>query len=202
MRIFVMGANRWRDEEAWPIARTRFMPLYLGPGKSLQSETRRARSGPVCLPSAESGPNARRSHLLQSEKCFHGGLWINVESRRRDDVLVYSTPPLKQDLEVTGEVRAVLHVATSAPDTDFTAKLVDVFPDGHARNLCDGILRMRYRKGLGKPELIRPGEVYAITVPAGVTSNVFKTGHRIRSRDFEQQLSKVRSESQYGPTDR
>ena len=101
-----------------------------------------------------------------------------VESR--EDVLVYSSEPLKKDMEVTGEVRAILHVSTSAPDTDFTAKLVDVFPDGQTRNLCDGILRLRYRASLRKPELAKPGEIYTITIPAGVTSNVFKSGHRIR----------------------
>jgi putative CocE/NonD family hydrolase len=102
------------------------------------------------------------------------------EVESREDVLVFSTSPLRHDVEVTGEIRVVLHVATSTPDTDFTAKLVDVFPDGQARNLCDGILRLRYRKSLRKPELANPGEIYAISIPAGVTSNVFKAGHRIR----------------------
>jgi putative CocE/NonD family hydrolase len=73
-----------------------------------------------------------------------------------------------------------LYVSTTAPDTDFTAKLVDVFPDGHARNLCDGILRLRYRNGLSEPRRADPGRIYAITVEAGVTSNVFRAGHRIR----------------------
>ena len=101
-----------------------------------------------------------------------------VEQRR--DVLVYSTPPLKHDLEVAGPVKAVLYVATTARDTDFTAKLVDVFPDGTARNLTDGLLRLRYRKSLERPELARPGEVYEITIDAGVTGNVFLKGHRLR----------------------
>jgi putative CocE/NonD family hydrolase len=98
----------------------------------------------------------------------------------RDDVLVYSTPPLKQDTEVTGPVRVTLYVSTTAPDTDFTAKLVDVFPDGHARNLCDGILRLRYREGVQSAKLARPGQIYKIMIEAGVTSNVFLAGHRIR----------------------
>jgi hypothetical protein len=83
-------------------------------------------------------------------------------------------------MEVTGPVRVILHVSTSAPDTDFTAKLVDVFPDGHARNLTDGILRLRYRQSLEKPVAARPNEVYAITIDAGVTSNLFQAGHRVR----------------------
>jgi putative CocE/NonD family hydrolase len=83
-------------------------------------------------------------------------------------------------MEVIGPVQAVLYVATSAKDTDFTAKLVDVFPDGYARNLTDGILRLRYRNSLEKPELAKEGEIYRITIDAGVTSNVFLKGHRIR----------------------
>jgi putative CocE/NonD family hydrolase len=98
----------------------------------------------------------------------------------RGDVLVYSTKPLKKDLEVAGPVSVVLYAATSARDTDFTAKLVDVFPDGTARNLTDGILRLRYRDTLEREELAAPGEVYRITIDAGVTSNLFAKGHRIR----------------------
>ncbi|MCX6633710.1 MAG: CocE/NonD family hydrolase, partial [Acidobacteria bacterium] len=101
-----------------------------------------------------------------------------VEKRR--DVLVYESRPLKEEMEVTGPIRAILHVSTSAPDTDFTAKLVDVFPDGHARNLTDGILRLRYRQSLEKPVAARPNEIYAVTIDAGVTSNVFQAGHRVR----------------------
>src|SRR2546427_12787658 len=99
---------------------------------------------------------------------------------RRPDVLVFTTPPLKADLEVTGPVSVVLFASTSAPDTDFTAKLVDVFPTGEARNLTDGILRLRYRSSLEKSELARPGEIYRLTIDAGVTSNVFLKGHRLR----------------------
>jgi len=95
-------------------------------------------------------------------------------------VLVYSSPPLKRPLEVTGPIRVLLYVSTSQPDTDFTAKLVDVFPDGRAINLTDGILRLRYRESLERPLLARPGQVYAITIDAGVTSNEFGKGHRIR----------------------
>jgi putative CocE/NonD family hydrolase len=102
-----------------------------------------------------------------------------VESR--PDVLVYTSGVLKKQVEVTGPVRVVLYAATSAPDTDFTAKLVDVFPDGLARNLTDGILRLRYRESLEKAATPAvPGQAYQVTVDAGVTSNVFLKGHRIR----------------------
>ena len=98
----------------------------------------------------------------------------------RPDVLVYTSAPLKTAIEATGPVKVVLYASTTAPDTDFTAKLVDVFPDGEARNLCDGLLRMRYRNGLDKLIMAERGEIYALTIPAGVTSNVFLPGHRIR----------------------
>jgi putative CocE/NonD family hydrolase len=101
-----------------------------------------------------------------------------VEKRR--DLLVYSTPPLPADIEVTGPVRVILYAASTAPDTDFTAKLVDVFPNGEARNLTDGILRVRYRESLERPALMNPGSVYRLTIDAGVTSNVFLAGHRVR----------------------
>jgi len=99
---------------------------------------------------------------------------------KRNDVLVYSTRPVRQDVEVIGPVQVVLYIATTGRDTDFTAKLVDVAPDGTARNLTDGILRLRYRNSLEKPELARPGEVYRIQIDAGVTGNVFLRGHSIR----------------------
>jgi hypothetical protein len=102
----------------------------------------------------------------------------SVEKRR--DVLTYSTAPLAADIEVTGPIKVVLYASSNAPDTDFTAKLVDVFPDGLARNLTDGILRVRYRESLDAPKLMMPGEVYRMTIDAGVTSNVFRAGHRIR----------------------
>ena len=113
-------------------------------------------------------------------KVFAWGPMDQRAVERRGDVMVYTTAPLKHDLEVTGPVRVILYAATSAPDTDFTAKLVDVFPNGEARNLTDGILRLRYRDGLEKAELARPGEIYALNIDAGVTSNVFLAGHSIR----------------------
>ena len=113
-------------------------------------------------------------------KVFQWGPMDQRGLEGRGDVLVYTSPPLKRDLEVTGYIRVVLYASTTARDTDFTAKLVDVFPDGQARNLTDGILRLRYRASLEKPVLATPGEVYKLTLEAGATSNVFLKGHRIR----------------------
>ena len=98
----------------------------------------------------------------------------------RNDVLCYTSAPLEQDLEVIGPIKLVLHAATDGLDTDWTAKLVDVSPTGYAMNLCDGILRARYRHGQDQPSLLTPGAVEAYEVEVGVTANVFKRGHRIR----------------------
>jgi len=102
------------------------------------------------------------------------------EVASRPDVLCFTGPALDEDTEVTGYVRATLFVTSDAVDTDFTAKLVDVFPDGKAINLCDGILRARYRNGLDRPEHLVPGAVYEVEIDMAATSNVFRAGHRIR----------------------
>ena len=95
-------------------------------------------------------------------------------------MLVFSTPPLERDLEVTGFVSLDVYASTSAKDTDFTALLADVDPTGYARFLTDGIVRARYRNSTQRPEEIVPGEVYKYTIDLWATSNVFKSGHRIR----------------------
>ncbi len=103
-----------------------------------------------------------------------------TQVEERADVLVYSTPALDHAVEVTGPVKLVLWAASTALDTDFTGKLVDVHPDGKAYNLCEGILRVRYRKGLNKPALLKPGQPQRLEIDLWVTSNLFQCGHRIR----------------------
>jgi putative CocE/NonD family hydrolase len=107
------------------------------------------------------------------------GPYDQQQVEEREDVLVYSTTPLAQDTEVTGPVKLVLYAASSARDTDFTGKLVDVHPDGKAYNLCDGIIRARHRKG-PEERLMVPGKEDRLEIDLWVTSNVFKRGHRIR----------------------
>lgn len=180
VRIFVMGVNQWRNEDDWPLARARGVRFYLKTGGQLGYR-----------PEADSEPDRFVYDPRNPVPTMGGAVCCNprifpwgpldqrpVEKRR--DVLVYSTAPLASPVEATGPVKVVLRVASSAPDTDFTAKLVDVFPDGTALNLTDGILRMRYRESLETPKPMTPGEVYRVTIDAGVTSNVFLAGHRIR----------------------
>jgi putative CocE/NonD family hydrolase len=189
VQIFVMGANKWREESEWPPAEARPRHLYLesgGHANSAEGDGGLAEHIPghstedhFVFDPRDPAPT-RGGAVCCNPKVFPWGPMDQRPVEQRADVLVYTTPPLKQDLEVIGPVEVVLYVATSAKDTDFTAKLVDVLPDGYARNLTDGILRMRYRNSLEKPELLKPGAVYRVTVDAGVTSNVFLKGHRLR----------------------
>lgn len=189
VRIFVMGVNRWRDEHEWPLARAKPTPLYFS-GKGL-ANTLAGDGSLAALPPVKAPPDrfefdphnpvpTAGGAVCCNPKVFPWGPMDQRAVERRPDVLVFTSPPLKQDLEVTGPVKVVLYAASSAPDTDFTAKLVDVSPDGAARNLTDGILRLRYRDSLENPRLGRPGEIYKLAIDAGATSNVFLKGHRVR----------------------
>ncbi len=189
VKIFVMGANKWREEREWPPEQARPLELYLesdgrantldGDGALSDRPARRAAEDRFVFDPYDPAPT-RGGAVCCNPKIFPWGPMDQRPVERRRDVLVYTTRPLKQDVEAIGPVQVVLYVATSARDTDFTAKLVDVFPDGYARNLTDGILRLRYRNSLERPEPAKEGEIYRITVDAGVTSNVFLKGHRIR----------------------
>ncbi|MBI4641466.1 MAG: CocE/NonD family hydrolase, partial [Candidatus Tectomicrobia bacterium] len=116
--------------------------------------------------------------------CYVPALPIGAFDQRmveaRDDVLCYTTPELKEDVEVTGPIIVKLYAASSASDTDFTAKLVDVRPDGYARNLTDGIIRARYRESTARQKLIESEQIYEYTIDIWATSNIFKRGHKIR----------------------
>jgi putative CocE/NonD family hydrolase len=189
VHIFVMGANRWRDEQEWPLARTQYTQLYLaskGHANSLTGDgalawTLEKKSKPDEFAYDPRFPVPTMGGAVCCDpKVFPWGPMDQRSVEKRNDVLVYTSQPMKRELEVTGPIKVVLYVSTSAPDTDFTAKIIDVFPNGEARNLTDGILRMRYRHGLDKAELAQPREIYPLTIDAGVTSNVFLPGHKIR----------------------
>ncbi len=192
LEIFVMGANRWRSEHEWPLARTRYTPWYLHSGGGANS----AMGDGVLSPAAPGeGPGADADRFTYdpmfpvptrgggnccNPEIVEWGAYDQRDVEARSDVLVYTSAPLERDMEVTGPVLAKLYASTDGPDTDFTAKLVDVHPDGRAVNLCDGIVRGRYRGGTGAQRLLEPGEVYEFTVDLWPTSNVFRAGHRIR----------------------
>jgi uncharacterized protein len=185
VRIFVMGINQWRDEAEWPLARARNEKFYLGPNGELGIKPDRHSTPNAFVPDnfvydPHNPVPTVGGAVCCDPRVFPWGPMDQRQVEKRPDVLVYSTAPMPSDMEVTGLIKVVLYASSSAPDTDFTAKLVDVFPDGTARNLTDGILRARYRESLENPKLMTPGEVYRMTIDVGVTSNVFRAGHRIR----------------------
>jgi putative CocE/NonD family hydrolase len=189
VRIFVMGENVWRDEHEWPLRRTEWTKFFLhsdGGANTKHGDGRLSTEPPgdeqadrflydPLDPTPTRGGNLCCWPVDTPAGAFDQGL---VEERR--DVLVYTTYQLDRPIEVTGPVTVTLYASTSAPDTDFTAKLVDVHPDGFAQNLCDGIVRARYRESKTTPSLIDPGRVYEYTIDLWATSNVFKPGHSIR----------------------
>jgi len=189
VRIFVMGINRWREEKEWPIPGTEFRRYYLhsrGRANSMYGDGALSTQPP----GAESpdhflyNPNDPAPTVGGPLCCYagalQGGAFDQSPVEHRADVLVYSTEPLAEDIEVTGPIVVTLFAASSALDTDFTAKLVDVGPCGMARNLTDGIIRARFRESQSEQKLLSPGKVTQFTIDLWNTANVFKAGHRIR----------------------
>ena len=187
IQIFVMGANQWRFENEWPLARTQWTPLYLGSNGHANTADGDGLLSLLKVDTASSPPDTFISDPLDPVPTCGGrgvgnaGQRNQSEVEKRHDVLVYTLPPLDQPLEVTGPVVLTLYASASTEDADFAVKLVDVYPDGNAYNVCDGILRARFRGGLSmKPELLESGAVYKFTIDVDVTSYVFMQGHRIR----------------------
>lgn len=188
VRVFVMGSDQWLEASDWPIAGAQTTRYYLhsdgransaaGDGR-LSIETPR-REPPDHFTYDPNDPVPTIGGPAFGDVHLKPGPYNQAEVERRSDVLVYSTIPLARDTKVIGAVHLELQVSSSAVDTDFTGKLVDVAPDGTAINLTEGILRARYRAGRGKAVLMQPGEIYPLTVDLGSTAFVFRAGHRIR----------------------
>ena len=186
VRIFVMGDNRWRDEQEWPLARTHYTRWYL---HSVGGANTRAGDGALStVPPDTNEPQDEFIYdpadpvptLGGNTLIIDYGVFDQSPAENRPDVLVYTSDPLPSDLELTGPISVTLYAATTAADTDFTAKLVDVRPDGYAHNLQDGIVRARYRTSVHEPSPIIPGRVYQYTIDLWATSHVVKAGHRVR----------------------
>jgi uncharacterized protein len=192
VRIYVMGENRWRSEQEWPLARTAWTKFYLHSGGAANTAKGDGRLD-TTTPDAAEPPDSYVYDPRNPVPTVGGptvqpgtGVGANAGPKEqarveaRDDVLVYSTPPLEREVEVTGPISAYLFATSSAPDTDWTVKLVDVHPDGSAYSLTDGICRARYRHGMNHVDLLEPGKIYPYEIDLQSTSNVFKAGHRIR----------------------
>jgi len=188
IKIYVMGANCWRFENQWPLARTRFTNFYLhsgGQANSLGGDGRLNRTPPA----ADEPPDrfvydpAHPVPTLGGQISTHANVWGPKDRQsvqKRHDVLVYTTEPLTEDMEVTGPVVMKLYAASDAVNTDFTATLTDVHPDGRAIHICEGIRRASFRQSLEHPTPITPGKVYCYTIELWETSMLFKKGHRLR----------------------
>ncbi len=191
VQIFVMGANQWRSEMEWPLKRTVYTDFFIHSGGNANTAKGDGTLSKT-FPSEEipdSFTYDPRDPLMtlyspagqqepQDQKVFDG----------RQDVLMYISKPLINEMEVTGVPEVQLYAASSATDTDFVAKLLDVWPDGFTQEICHGILRARYRESYTDPTLIEPGKIYEYTIRLNPTSNLFKEGHQIRlditSSDF------------------
>lgn len=182
IRLFVMGKNEWRSEQEWPLARTQYVPYFLSSGGQANSA---AGNGTLTtsVPIAQEPVDSYTYDPLHPVPTAGGamigpaaGIVRQNDIEVRHDVLVYTTPSLNQDMEVTGPISLILYVSTTAPNTDFTAKLVDVHEDGSAFNISEGILRRSYQEVHG-PSAER---TYEIRLELWPTSMVFFKGHRIR----------------------
>ena len=188
VRIFVMGANIWRDEEDWPLQRAKKTRWYLhsqGQANTLNGDGVLTLVLPGIEPAdsytydpADPVPTIGGRTLMPG--IATDGFCDQRHVEERPDVLVYTSSVLLKDIEVTGHLLLKLWVASSARDTDITAKLADIYPNGYAAIVADGILRARYRKSMTAPEPLEPGQIYELTVDLWATSQVFKKGHRIR----------------------
>jgi putative CocE/NonD family hydrolase len=189
-QYYTMGLNKWQSSETWPPQNTEMVTLYLnskGKANSVFGDGKLTFSLP--------GPKAHPDGFTYDPHFpvpLHGGGFCCMGSKyqpgsfdqrqieARHDILVYSTEPLKEGVEISGPVEITLYVSSDVKDTDFTVKLVDVYPDGRAYNLCDTIQRVRYREGYDKEVFMEKGRVYKVPVSSMSTSNYFLPGHRIR----------------------
>jgi hypothetical protein len=188
IRIFVMGINQWRDEYEWPLARTRYVNHYLHQHGLLDLQPPTAEETPdrYTYDPENPVPTLGGNHSIGP---YNPSLYDFVKPgpfdqhtvETRPDVLVYTSDVLEHDTEVTGPIVLHLYASSSAVDTDFVARLTDVYEDGRSMNITEGVLRARFRNDvMGSPMLLQPDKVYLFKIDLQVTSNVFKKGHRIR----------------------
>lgn len=185
VRIFIMGRNEWADENEWPPARTNWIEYYLrsgGRANSLFGDGRLSAEKPAEEPADGYvyDPADPVPFITDPEFKQIGGPDDYRPVERRDDVLVYTSPVLEEDVTVCGPARVKLYASSTAPDTDFMAKLLDVWPNGFAQRLTDGMVRARFRDGMDRPSPIEEGKIYLYDIDLWNTCQTFEKGHRIR----------------------
>ena len=204
----------WRDAEAWPLPEARSTPYYFHADGSLRSTPPESRSSATTytydpqhpVPTIGGSVSSRvhdGAYDQRERPDFPGSRPPYLPLKARADVVVFQTAPLAEEVAVVGPIEVRLFVSSTAVDTDFTAKLIDVyppspdFPSGFEMNLTDALVRASYRGGRTERELIEPGQIYDITIEPFATANLFKAGHRIRIEHLEQQLSALRRQSKH-----
>lgn len=190
VRYYTMGSNEWQTADTWPPASAEMTAYYLHSGGKANSlfgdgQLSTEKPGKNNAPDAFTYDPLNPVPSVGGNVCctggaIDGGSFDQQELEARNDILVYTTPPLQEGVEVSGFIETTLYVASDAKDTDFTIKLVDVYPDGRAYNLDETIQRARYREGYDKEVFMEEGEVYKLELTPMSTSNYFEKGHRIR----------------------
>jgi uncharacterized protein len=184
---YLMGANEWRVADSWPIRDAQPALFYLGSGGTLAAREPESAAEPESYVYDPRDPTPTKGGSIVSYVYPPGSVDVS-DLQQRPDVLSYTTEPLQQDLDVAGPLRMILYASSSAVDTDFVARLTDVFPDGRAIQLQAGALRARYRDPEEEPSFLEPGRVYRLEIDMWATANRFKAGHRLRvdisSADF------------------
>ena len=184
VQYFTIGKNEWQSADEWPLPETKFTKYYLHSGGNANS---RYGDGILSQKPSENEFSDKYTYdpgnpvpTIGGSRSEPAGAFDQAKVEIRNDVLVYSTPVLKKGIEITGPITLILFVSSSARDTDFTAKLIDVYPDGKAYNIQDAIFRARYREGLTKKVWMERDKVYKIQINLNAASNYFASGHIIR----------------------
>jgi len=190
VQYYTMGSNVWQSAESWPPENSELKTFYLtsgGKANSLYGDGKLS----MKKPDSENAPDSFKydpmnpvtsygGNVCCTGNAVKGGAYDQQAMETRQDILVYTTEPLEEGIEVTGFIESSLYISSDAKDTDFTIKLVDVYPDGRAYNLDETIQRVRYREGYDKEVFMEKGKVYKINLTPMATSNFFEKGHRIR----------------------
>lgn len=186
VKVFVIGDNKWRLEEEWPLPETVFTKYHFHSAGNANSSSGDGTLDTV-LPEEEPPDNYIYDPEDPITTALESDLWHYAETlidrtlvEERQDVLVYTSEPLDEELEITGPIGVILYATSSAKDTDFTATLVDVFPNGYCHLIQEGIIRARFRESDQEPSLIEPGEIYEYNIDLWATSYVVKKRHRLR----------------------
>ena len=189
VRYYTMGSNKWQSSDVWPPKAAEMTTFYLNSGGNantlngdgvLQTKKPKGDNPDTYTYDPLNPVLSHGGNVCCTGNAVQGGAFDQQEMEKREDILVYTTEPLEEGVEVSGFIESTLFVSSDAKDTDFTIKLIDVYPDGRAYNLDETIQRARYREGYDKEVFMEDGEVYQIDLTPMSTSNYFEKGHRIR----------------------